>query len=144
MMADHASRAALVARARLWLGTPYCHRASLRGAGCDCLGLIRGLWRETRGPEPETLPPYAAGWVPEGDERLLRALAQHMEPVPVTAPLRPAQVLLFRLRPRRAAQHLGLLAAPGRFIHAHERHGVIESPLSAPWANRVVARFELI
>jgi len=35
----------VVAAARAWLGTPYRHRASVRGAGCDCLGLLRGVWR---------------------------------------------------------------------------------------------------
>ncbi|MEM1422329.1 MAG: peptidase P60, partial [Pseudomonadota bacterium] len=28
-----------------WIGTPYRHQASLRGVGCDCLGLLRGVWR---------------------------------------------------------------------------------------------------
>ena len=27
------------------------------------------------------------------------------------------------------------------FIHAYTGHGVVESPLSAPWARRIVARF---
>ncbi|MDG1118150.1 MAG: peptidase, partial [Flavimaricola sp.] len=29
----------VVATARGWIGTPYLHQASCRGAGCDCLGL---------------------------------------------------------------------------------------------------------
>lgn len=33
----------IVARARAWIGTPYEHQASCRGAGTDCLGLLRGL-----------------------------------------------------------------------------------------------------
>ncbi len=44
--------ATIVRRARGWLGTPYHHQASVKGVGCDCLGLIRGLWRELCGPEP--------------------------------------------------------------------------------------------
>lgn len=42
------TRKAIVNAARSWLGTPYHHQASLRGVGCDCLGLIRGL----AGPRP--------------------------------------------------------------------------------------------
>ena len=30
----------VVATARAWIGTPYVHQASVRGAGCDCLGLL--------------------------------------------------------------------------------------------------------
>ena len=51
----------VVATARGWLGTPYLHQASCRGAGCDCLGLLRGLWRALAGAEPAARP--AAGSV---------------------------------------------------------------------------------
>ena len=54
------SSQAVVARTRAWIGTPYRHQASLIGIGCDCLGLVRGVWREVLGPEPEAAPPYAA------------------------------------------------------------------------------------
>lgn len=56
------ARAAIVAAARGWIGTPYRHQASLKGAGADCLGLVRGVWRELIGPEPETAPPYPRDW----------------------------------------------------------------------------------
>ncbi|KAB2949447.1 MAG: hypothetical protein F9K19_23780, partial [Rhizobiaceae bacterium] len=36
-----------------WIGTPYRHQASRKGVGCDCLGLVRGIWRELYGSEPE-------------------------------------------------------------------------------------------
>lgn len=48
--------------ARSWLGTPYHDQASLRGVGCDCLGLARGVWREVVGPEPFPIPPYSRDW----------------------------------------------------------------------------------
>ena len=56
------SRAAIIAEARGWIGTPYCHQASLKGAGCDCLGLIRGVWRALYGAEPEAPGPYSPNW----------------------------------------------------------------------------------
>ena len=31
--------------ARSWLGTPYRHQGARKGVGCDCLGLVRGVWR---------------------------------------------------------------------------------------------------
>lgn len=43
----------VVAEARGWVGTPYVHQASARGAGADCLGLVRGVWRGVFGDEPE-------------------------------------------------------------------------------------------
>ena len=60
--------------ARGWIGTPYVHQASVPGAGCDCLGLVRGVWREVFGAEPEPVPAYTRDWSePQGDERLWRA-----------------------------------------------------------------------
>ena len=50
----------VIAIARSWLGTPYHDQASLRGVGCDCLGLARGVWREVVGrrtiPDPALQP----------------------------------------------------------------------------------------
>jgi len=137
--------AQVVLAARGWIGTPYLHQASLRGAGTDCLGLLRGVWREVMGAEPEPVPPYTADWAEAGRREVLRAAAERwLLPVPKGAD-GPGQVLLFRLREGAVAKHLGLssMMAGGRpgFIHAYTGHGVVESPLSAPWARRIVARF---
>ena len=53
-------------------------------------------------------------------------------------------MLLFRLRTGGIAKHLGIAAETGAaptFIHAYSGHAVVESPLSEPWARRIVARF---
>ena len=72
----------VVAAARRWIGTPYRHQAATRGAGCDCLGLIRGVWREVKGGEPEAVPAYSMDWAePQGDERLWAAAGRHLMPV---------------------------------------------------------------
>ena len=131
--------------ARAWLGTPYRHQASVRGAGADCLGLVRGVWREVQGGEPAAVPAYAPDWSePQRDERLWRAAARYLHTVPEAAPLAVGQVLLFRMRDGSVAKHLGLVASVGAgpsFIHAYAGHGVVENRLSAPWLRRVVARF---
>ena len=49
---------AIVQAARGWIGTPYVHQASVKGGGTDCLGLVRGIWREFFGAEPEVMPAY--------------------------------------------------------------------------------------
>jgi len=138
-------RARVLAEARLWLGTPYCHQASLRGAGADCLGLVRGLWRALHGTDPAGIPPYGPDWAETGrDEALWQALSHLMRPAGPT--LEPGDILLFRMRAASVAKHLGVLTATGpdaRFIHAYSGHGVVESPLSTPWARRIVARFDL-
>lgn len=138
--------AEIVAAARGWVGTPYVHQASMRDAGCDCLGLVRGVWREVMGPEPETPPPYSRDWSEaSGEERLWQAALRHLQPREANAVPEPGDVLLFRMRAGAVAKHLGIQSALGprpRFIHAYSGHGVVESAMSAPWARRIVARFE--
>ena len=135
-------RADIVTEARRWIGTPYRHQASVRGAGADCLGLVRGVWRALHGAEPEAVPPYSMDWSePQGEERLWAAALRHLRPVGTA---HPGDVLLFRMRAGAVAKHLGILSEDGahpRFVHAYNGHGVIESTLTAPWARRVVARF---
>lgn len=129
--------------ARGWVGTPYRHQASRKGVGCDCLGLLRGVWREMLGAEPEAPPAYTPDWgEPEGRERLLHAAARHLRPVGLIE-ARPGDVLVFRMRRQAVAKHVGLLSdtAPGAFIHAYSGRGVVESPLSAAWAARIAAAF---
>jgi NlpC/P60 family putative phage cell wall peptidase len=134
----------VVLTARKWIGTPYVHQASVRGGGTDCLGLLRGVWRDLLGDEPMAIPPYSADWSEvSGREALLAAAQQCLLPA-VGADVQSGDVLLFRMRNGAVAKHLGIAAAVGRcatFIHAYTGHGVVESPLSEPWTRRIVARF---
>ena len=142
-MTDIAERAVEIARG--WIGTPYLHQASVQGAGADCLGLLRGVWRGLYGVEPEVVPAYTPDWSePDGMERLWAAALRHMLPVTGHDPWQEGQVLLFRMRSGAVAKHLGLSAHKAgqvSFIHAFSGHGVVESPFSTPWQRRVVARF---
>ena len=137
----------VVAIARAWIGTPYQHQASVQGVGCDCLGLLRGIWRDVYGQEPEAIPPYTQDWSePQGVERLMIAAERHLTEVSA-APMAPGQVILFRMRQGAVAKHLGVVSDVGqasRFIHAYQGHGVVESPLSVPWCKRIAARFDFI
>lgn len=139
-MSDIGERVACVARG--WIGTPYRHQASSKAAGADCLGLLRGVWREIYGDEPEAVPAYTPDWSePQGEERLWRAALRHLL---VQQGAAVGDILLFRMRAGGVAKHLGIAGQTGTtpsFIHAYTGHGVVESPLSAPWQRRIVARF---
>lgn len=130
--------------ARSWIGTPYRHQASMRGAGTDCLGLLRGIWREVLGAEPEVVPAYTADWSePGGEELLWEAALRHLVVKPLAAEA-SGDVLLFRMRDGGVAKHLGIagrIGAGASFIHAYSGHAVVESPLSLPWRRRIAARF---
>jgi NlpC/P60 family putative phage cell wall peptidase len=131
----------IVTAARGWIGTPYRHQASLKGAGCDCLGLVRGVWRECIGPEPETAPPYAPDWAEAGGrETLAEAAGRWLRPIAIEA-ASGGDVVLFRWRDGVAAKHAGLLSGEGRFIHAYEGTAVVESTLGPWWRRRISHAF---
>lgn len=134
------TRSDIVSAARSWIGTPYRHQASLKGIGCDCLGLLRGIWREVVGPEPERPPPYARDWAEgSGREALFEAACRHL-----TEPRTPAfcegDVLLFRPRAGLPARHCAIATSADTMVHAHDGASVAEVAV-APWWDRRIARF---
>jgi NlpC/P60 family putative phage cell wall peptidase len=133
----------IIATARDWLGTPYHHGASLKGVGCDCLGLIRGVWRELYGTEPEAPGPYTGDWTETtGVEAMLLAARRHMAERPVDR-MESGDVLIFRLAPGRIAKHAGFVAPDGRMIHAQEGVPVAEVSLGPWWRRRIAGVFSL-
>jgi len=132
------SRAAIVAEARAWLGTPYRHQASVRGAGCDCLGLVRGVWREVSGAELEAPPPYSPDWAEGGEEVLLDAARRLLV---ATNRRRPGDVLLFRMIAGAPVKHAAILVADDRMIHAYWGRAVVESRLAPFWRDKLAATF---
>lgn len=133
--------AIVLAEAMTWVGTPYRHQGTRKGVGCDCLGLVRGIWRAVYGCEPEMPGPYAPDWAETGgSERLLEAARRHcIEKKPADA--RPGDLLAFRWRPRHAAKHLGILLPHETFLHAYEGHAVTVSALVPQWRRRIAAAF---
>lgn len=135
------SRDAILAEARAWIGTPYLHRASLKGHGADCLGLVRGVWRTLLGPEPEGLPPYAPDWAEAGRrETLADAARRWLVEVPAAA-AQPGDVLLFRFRAHLPAKHAAILADGPRMIHAYDGASVCETAFSPWWRRRLAFAF---
>ncbi|MBG0810592.1 C40 family peptidase [Methylosinus sp. H3A] len=134
------ARAAIVAEARRWIGTPYRHQASLIHVGCDCLGLVRGVWRGLVGPEPEETPPYSPDWAEaEGEETLSLAAHRHFTSVEAGS-FRAGDVLLFRFRDFARAKHLGIATSATHMVHAHGGACVAEAPIGL-WRKRMVDAF---
>jgi NlpC/P60 family putative phage cell wall peptidase len=136
-----ADPAVVVVAARGWLGTPYHDQASVKGVGCDCLGLVRGVWRDLHGAEPLPLPPYSRDWGEIGTREPLAEAARRVMPEIPVADISPGALILFRMRSGAVAKHVGILTGPDRFIHTYERLGVIDEPLTAAWRRRIAFAF---
>ena len=143
--------AAVVAIARSWLGTPYRHQASVRGDGADCLGLVRGVWREVAGAEPEVPPPYSPDWAEVGGEETMLAAARRWLIEIDVADAAPGDVLLFRMSAGVPVKHCAIMSdlpspngpAEGRMIHAYWGRAVVESWIGPWWRRRLVAAFRM-
>jgi NlpC/P60 family putative phage cell wall peptidase len=131
----------IIAAARGWLGTPYRHQASLRNVGCDCLGLIRGVWREVEGAEPEAVPAYSPDWAEAGGaEQFAEAGLRHLISIPCTE-FQTGDVLLFRWQAHLPAKHAGIASSPTSMIHAQEGACVADIALQPWWLRRLAFAF---
>ncbi len=131
----------VVAAARGWIGTPYLHQASLRGVGCDCLGLVRGVWRDCMGEEPEVMPAYSPDWAEAGGvETLAQAAGRHLLSVHGSS-FEAGDVVLFRWRPHLSAKHAGIATGAASMVHAQDGLAVSEVALSSWWLRRVAFVF---
>ena len=133
------SRRAILAEADTWIGTPYQHQASAKGAGCDCLGLVRGVWRALYGAEPEIAPAYTPDWAERhGAETLLEAAHRHLRPKNA---MQPGDVVLFRMHANAPAKHAAILDEGEHIIHAYWGRAVVRSRFAPWWRSRCAAVF---
>lgn len=134
-------RQVILAEARDWIGTPYQHQASAKHAGCDCLGLVRGVWRALYGQEPEAAPPYTPDWAERaGAETLLAAARRHLVEIKISE-AQPGDVLLFRMDGAAPAKHAAILDDGGCIIHAYWARAVVCSRFAPWWRARLAAAF---
>jgi NlpC/P60 family putative phage cell wall peptidase len=137
----------IVAAARGWIGTPYVHQASLKKKGCDCLGLLRGVWREVKGADdPEILPPYSPDWAEaKGEETLYIGLRRHLNEIAL-ASVAAGHVVLFRMIAHGPAKHCAIVGDRDgglTLIHARQNKQVNEEAFTDAWRKKLVFAFEV-
>ncbi len=132
----------VVAETLSWIGTPYRHQASAKGVGCDCLGLVRGVWRALYQSELPVHEDYAADWSCSGvEEALLAGAHRHFQLCKPGSFLR-GRLLIFRWRPHLPARHAGVAVTQDHFVHAYDGGGgVVRSFLVPQWHRRIAGVF---
>lgn len=115
-----------------YLGIPYADNGRDR-SGIDCWGLVRLWLKEQQGID---LPSFANEYAGSQDPALEELVAREREGwVRVLAPM-PGDVVLFRILGRQ--WHVGVVVAPGKFLHAREgQDSVVEGLDSPKWRHRV-------
>ena len=129
MSPQDAQRAAVVAEARSWIGTPYHHMADLKGIGVDCAMILVRIFCDLGLVEPFDPRPYTRDWhLHRSEERYLQALLARARRV--GAP-QPGDIVVFRYG--RCFSHGGVVtsAAPLTIIHAfHPARCVLEEEIA--------------
>lgn len=136
------TRAAVIAEALTWVGTPWRHQAAHKGVGTDCIGLIGGigLALDLPGAREWAATPefHAYGRTPDpallalGCDRLLDRLALFAA--------RPGDILLFAFE--RDPMHFAVVVAdaPRQIVHAYaQRRRVVRQRLPLAGARIVRA-----
>ncbi|MEM7619761.1 MAG: NlpC/P60 family protein [Pseudomonadota bacterium] len=135
-------RSDIVFEARSWLGTPYHHQASVKSIGCDCLGLVRGVYTKLMRHDPETPPPYSKDWAEAlKEETLLLAAGRYLNTINIQDRTQ-GDVVIFRFRKSTVAKHAGILTERDRMIHATEKANVAEVHLSHWWQRRIAGVYQ--
>ncbi len=137
------TRATIVAEARSWIGTPYRHQASLKGVGCDCLGLLTGVWREVTGAEFGSVPAYTPDWAEALGRETFAEGARNMLCEIAPAEAEAGDIVLFRWRAHLPAKHAAILTGDGRMIHAQEGAAVAEVAMGDWWRRRIAYAFSI-
>ena len=135
-------RAAIVAEAETWIGTPFHHAARIKGAGVDCLMLLAEVY-ERAGIAPHIEPPfYVPDWHLHRDaERYLEGLMQYARPI--EGPPSSGDVAVFRFG--RTFSHGAIVTEWPRLIHAYWSAGVVRGNATLyPLKDRTVRFFTAI
>jgi NlpC/P60 family putative phage cell wall peptidase len=111
--------ARIVAEALSWCGTPFHAGAAVKGAGCDCYGLVVGVWAALTGRQPQPLP---CAYQPERTalRRVQDQMFVHLSGIAERGALwstAPGDILLFA-PDGGTVVHCGILTAEHHFVHA--------------------------
>jgi NlpC/P60 family putative phage cell wall peptidase len=128
------NRSDITKEARSWKGTRWQHQASLKNCACDCIGLVRGVYRVLTKVDVNTEINYPATWhLYNAEPWLYNECKKHMTEIRIEQ-AGEGDILLFKMRPRFVAHHCGFLTADKTLIHAYANVGkVVEVTYDVNW-----------
>lgn len=107
----------IVAEALTWKGTPFVHRAGVKGHGCDCLFFFLRVYQAVGLVGEVEMPDYPQDWhFHHSEELYLEGVKKYLREV--TAPL-PGDVALYTFG--RTVSHAALVLDWPDCIHAWHR-----------------------
>lgn len=116
MITESEGRAAVVAEAMGWLGTPYHHRAKLKGVGVDCAQFVLAVYAGAGLIEDFDTGDYPPDWhLHRSVERYMTQVLRFAIEIETSA-AQPGDVMLFKFG--RAFSHGAVVTAWPQIAHA--------------------------
>ncbi len=108
----------IVAEARSWIGTPYHHHGTVKGAGVDCAMLPQAVYTALGLMAPADFGEYPTQWHLHHDEERYLAIVTRYAAEIAEDQAEPGDFVLFRVG--RTFAHGGVVVDPARrtMIHA--------------------------
>ena len=132
---EQEQRKAVVDEARSWLGTPYHHRAGLKGAGCDCAYLLIRVYHAC-GLAPDVDPGFykrGLAALRKGEQFYVDTVRRLAVPVVRESPL-PGDLVLFRFV---RLTHGAIVEHWPMIIHASQPDGaVVRTSAEGPYLRK--------
>jgi cell wall-associated NlpC family hydrolase len=119
---EDATRAAIVAEALEWEGTPYMPHAKIKGVGVDCAMLPAAIYAEI-GLIPELAPEYPTDWMMHRDEeRFLGFVTPYAREIEESE-ARPGDLVIWRFG--RTFSHSAIIIDAPVVLHAVVRGAAV-------------------
>jgi cell wall-associated NlpC family hydrolase len=116
-------RAAVVAEALSWLGTPWRHQARVRGAGVDCANLVIAAYHNAGVIEDIQPGNYPRDWhIHRDEERFLAFVPTFAREIGETD-VAPGDLVLFKIG--RVFSHGAIVVAWPQGVHADVKAGTV-------------------
>jgi cell wall-associated NlpC family hydrolase len=114
-------RANIVSIAKSWLGTPYHHRAKVKGVGVDCAQILIAVFSEASLIEDFDSDDYPQDWMMHrSEEKYLLNIEKHAKKVDEP---KPGDVALFKFG--RCISHGAIIIEWPVIIHAYKPAGMV-------------------
>lgn len=138
------TREAICTEALTWLGTPWRHRACMRGVGVDCVRLAEGVCKALGLLDSAYEPSmYSPEWNLHRNEELLQEALQAQGCIIIPPMTRlPGDLVCFQFG--RVVSHTGFVLPDDRVIHAAQDYGrVVVHGLRGEWLTRLRTCYRL-
>jgi cell wall-associated NlpC family hydrolase len=139
-MTEQEQRAAIVAEAKSWLGTPYHHYGKLKGIGADCSQMPIKVYAAAGVFEDFDTGPYPTDWhLHRAEERYLGFVRRRAREITLRE-VKPGDFAVFKIG--RCFAHGAIVIDWPLVIHAYIRRGVVYGEATkGEFANRAVKYF---